>query len=40
MRERKLGELPLAVFFDIDLSHHKSIRDLVSTDYRLQINVI
>src|SRR3974377_1660418 len=40
MRERKLRHLPLVVFFEIHLGHHKSIRDLVAPDYRLQINVI
>lgn len=40
MRERELGHLPLAAFFDIYLSHHKSAGDFVSTDYCLQINVI
>ncbi len=40
MRERELGELPLAVFLDIHLSHHKRIGDFVLTDYCLQINVL
>lgn len=40
MRKRELGHLPLAVFLDIYLSHHKRIRDFTSTDHRLQINVI
>ena len=40
MRERELGELPLAVFLHIDLSHHKRIGDFVLTDYCLQINVL
>jgi len=40
MRERKLGELPLAVFLDIHLSHHERIGDFVLTDYCLQINVL
>ena len=39
MRERELGELPLAVFLDIHLSHHKRIGDFVLTDCCLQINV-
>ena len=40
MRERELGELPLADFLDINLSHHKRIGDFVLTDYCLQINVL
>ena len=40
MRERELGELPLAVFFDVHLSHHKRIGDFVLTDCCLQINVL
>jgi len=40
MRERELGELPLAVFLDIHLSHHKRIGDFVLTDCCLQINVL
>ena len=40
MRERELGELPLAVFLDINLSHHKRIGDFVLTDCCLQINVL
>ena len=40
MRERELGELPLAVFLDINLSHHKRIGDFVLTDYCLQIDVL
>ena len=40
MRERELGELPLAVFLGIHLSHHKRIGDFVLTDYCLQINVL
>jgi hypothetical protein len=39
MRERELGELPLAVFLDIHLSHHQRIGDFMLTDYCLQINV-
>ena len=35
MRERELGELPLAVFLGIHLSHHKRIGDFVLTDYCL-----
>jgi len=40
MRERELGELPLAVLLDVNLSHHKRIGDLVLTHCRLQINVL
>jgi hypothetical protein len=40
MRERELGELPLAIFLGIHLSHHKRIGDFVLTDYCLQINVL
>lgn len=40
MRERELGELPLTVFLDIHLSHHKRIGDFVLTDCCLQINVL
>ena len=40
MRERELGELPLAVFLDINLSHHKRIGEFVLTDCCLQINVL
>ena len=35
MRERELGELPLAVFLDIHLSHHKRIGHFVLTHYCL-----
>src|SRR4051794_26401181 len=40
MRERELGELPLAAFLDVNLSHHKRIGDFVLTYCRLQINVL
>jgi len=40
MRERELGEFPLAVFLDIHLSHHKRVGDFVLTDCCLQINVL
>ena len=39
VRERELDHLPLAVFFDINLSHHESVGYLVITDYRHQINL-
>ena len=40
MRERELGELPLAVFLDVNLGHHKRIGDYVLTDCCLEINVL
>jgi hypothetical protein len=40
MRERELGELPLAVLLDINLSHHERIGDFVRTDCSQQINVL
>jgi hypothetical protein len=40
MRERELGELPLAFFLDINLSHHEGIGNFVLTYCCLQINVL
>ena len=40
MRERELGELPLAVFPDVNLSHHEGIGDFVLAYCRLQIEVL
>ena len=40
MGEGELGELPVAVFLDIDLSHHERIGDFAPTDYRLQVDVL
>ncbi len=40
MRERELNHLPLAIFFDIHLSHHKRIGDFVPTDYCQKIDIV